>query len=183
MIGPWGRPRGFKVVPKTLTQIRSLALNSRRRLKIFDSPINMVDLLENRLQMNAISYHVVEAERIPGDAARAIPDAGLLLITDEAHKALYERDPEHELLVAHELAHFVLRHAASFSRSLPGQNHHMSADSEVQADIFSHEFVMPPLLVKRHCQCVEDIQRAFNVPIKDARIRGDVLRSERFIDW
>lgn len=183
MIGPWGRPRGFKVAPKTLSQIRSVALASRQRLGIFDSPINMVDLLENRLVLHGISYHVVEAERIPGDAARAVPDEGLLLITDEAHKALYGRNPDHELLVAHEFAHFVLRHAASFSRSLQGENHHMSADSEVQADHFSHEFVMPPLLVKRHCQSAEDIHRAFNVPIKDARIRRDVLRSERLIEW
>lgn len=183
MIGPWGRPRGFKVAPKTFLQIRAQALATRRGLGILDSPINMVDLLENRLDANGIRYHVVENTRIRGDAARAVPEQGLLLITDFAHRALYEHDSEYELLVPHELAHFVLRHSASFSRVIPGEVHYAFEDSEVQADQFSHEFVMPVVLVQRHCQSVEEIRFAFNVPKRDAQIRHDVLRHEGLISW
>jgi hypothetical protein len=56
--------------------------------------------------------------------------------------------------------------------------HGVFEDSEIQADQFSHEFVMPASLVKRHCVSVEDIQRTFSVPVKDARIRHSTLSSE-----
>jgi Zn-dependent peptidase ImmA (M78 family) len=160
-----------------------IAQNARFALEIRDSPVDMVDLLENRLRKNGIHYHVVDERRIPGDAARAIPEQGLLLITKEAYFAVHLRDPRQELLVPHELAHFALRHAATFARTRSLEPYSMFEDSEVQADQFSHEFVMPPELVRRHCQSIEDIQRAFNVPIEDARIRQRVLSAERAIKW
>jgi hypothetical protein len=183
MIGPWGRPNGFRVAPKTVIQIRGRALRAREMLDITGSYIDMVDLLENRLDRIGIRYHVVEGTRIRGDAARAVPEKGLLLISDAAHTALYKRDPAFELLVPHELGHFALVHAASFSKTLPSEVHYPVEDSEAQADHFSHEFVMPPFLVQRQCTSAEDIQRVFNMPIKDARIRRDVLRQERLITW
>jgi len=143
----------------------------------------MVDLLENRLRKARIHFHVVERSAIPGEAARAIPDEGLILITREAYYGLHDEDPRHELLIPHELAHFALRHAASFSRATTKMPHSMFEDSEIQADQFSHEFVMPAAIVQRHCQCAEDIQKVFNILAKDAEIRRQVLCAEGLIQW
>src|SRR6266446_1043268 len=113
MIGPWGRPKGVRVAPKNLDEIREVARRARVVLGIAGHPIDMVDLLENRLRKMAIHFHVVDRLAIPNDAARAVPDDGLILITEEAYNGIHDEDPKHELLVAHELAHFALRHSAS----------------------------------------------------------------------
>lgn len=184
MIGAWGRPRGMRVAPRNLGQIRAAALRARQILDIDEHPIDMGDLLENRLRRNGIHFHIVEPEAIPGDAARAIPDKGLLLITNEAYIALKNEHPGHTLLIPHEIGHFALDHSMFFARSrssLP-EPHSMFEDSEIQADQFSHEFVMPIMLVRRHCSSVEDIQRTFGVPIQDARLRHLVLRTEGHLD-
>jgi len=152
-------------------------------LGIAGHPINMGDLLENRLRRIGIHFHVVDRSVIPREAARAIPDEGLILITAEAYDGIHMEEPAHELLVAHEIAHFALRHAATFARAMSQELHSIFEDSEIQADQFSHEFVMPPAVVQRHCQSIEGIRLVFNVPQKDAEIRHDVLRAEGLIRW
>jgi hypothetical protein len=181
MIGPWGRARGMRVAPKTLGQIRAVAVRAREILGIDEHPIDMVDLLENRLRASGIHFHVVEAEAIPGEAARAVPGEGLLLVNKEAYDGIHRGHPDYVLLVPHELGHFALRHAITFARAVSTVPHGIFEDSEIQADQFSHEFVMPPVLVRRHCASAADLQRAFGIPLKDARIRHDVLRAEGYL--
>ena len=183
MIGPWGRPRGIRVAPKNLDEVRAIARRARVALGIVGHPIDMVDLLENRLRRIAIHFHVVERSVIPREAARAIPEKGLILITEEAYNGIHDEDPKHELLVPHEFAHFALRHAVTFARATLLDPHSLFEDSEVQADQFSHEFVMPSAIVQRHCQSILAIQQVFNVSLKDAQIRHTVLRAEGLIQW
>jgi len=173
----------MRVAYRTLEQIRSVALQARRILEVTDSTINMLDILENGLRQKGIHYHIVEAQEIPGDAARAMPEKGLILVAIEAYDAIHDGDPAQQLLVPHELAHFALGHVRTFARSVSREPHIALEDSEVQADLFSHEFTMPVVMVRRLCQSVEQIQGVFNVPIEDARIRRDVLREERLIEW
>jgi hypothetical protein len=141
----------------------------------------MVDLLENRLRRAGIHFHIVDADAIPGEAARALPEKGLLLVTQEAYDGIHAGDPDHMLLVPHEIGHFALDHAASFARSnLP--YHGICEDSEIQADQFSHEFLMPVSLVMRHCMSWDEIQRVFGIPAKEARLRHLVLKLEGHFD-
>lgn len=179
MIGAWGRPRGMRVAPRNLGQIRSVALRARELLGISEHPIDMVDLLENGLRRNGIHFHIVEADAIIGEAARAVPDRGLLLVTEQAYDGILAGDPDHMLLIPHEIGHFALEHAASFALSNLGR-HGIFEDSEIQADQFSHEFLMPVSLVARHCSSWEDVQRVFWVPEREARIRHRVLRTEGY---
>jgi hypothetical protein len=183
MIGPWGRPRGIRVAPRNVDEIRAFARRARVALGIFSHPIDMVELLENRLRKIAIHFHIVEDALIPREAARAIPEQGLILLTEEAYNGIHEGDPQYELLVPHELGHFALRHVATFARAMSSVPHSVFEDSEVQADQFSHELVMPAALVQRHCQSTRAIQQVFNIPGKDAEIRHIILRAEGLIHW
>jgi hypothetical protein len=177
------RPRGVRVSPRNLDQIRATALAARRVLRITKVRIDMIDLLENRLRSIGIHYHLVDTSRIPGDAARAIPEEGKLLLTADAYNAIHDKDPNHQLLVPHELGHFALRHSATFSRVISQELHMGLEDSEVQADLFSHEFTMPIEAVQEFCNSIEMIQKVFNVPAKDAKIRADKFRVEGLVDW
>lgn len=183
MIGPWLRPKGAHVAARNLDQIRRIALSARNFLGIEEVRINMIDLLENRLRRVGIHYHVVDPSRIPGEAARAIPEEGIILITSRAHNAVHDGDPRHQLLVPHELGHFALKHSAFFSRTTSSESHMALEDSEVQADLFSHEFAMPIDMVQRHCRSLDSIQNVFNVQRLDARIRRDKLQIEGLITW
>jgi IrrE N-terminal-like domain len=183
MIGPWGRAFGYRVATKTLAQIRAAANAARFALKIDQPNIDMVDLLENQLRRNGIHFHIVDPAAIPGEAARAIPDEGMILIAADVYDAIHSEDPSHQLLVPHEIAHIALRHAATFARTTSIKLHTSLEDSEVQADRFSHEFVMPIDLVQKHCKSMADIVRIFNVPQEEAEIRIDQLRRERLIPW
>jgi len=180
MIGPWGRPRGMRVAARNSGEIRAVALRARELLGIAEHPIDMVDLLENALRRIGIHFHIVDADAIPGEVARALPERGLLLVTLDAYDGIHAGDPDHTLLIPHEIGHFALDHATSFARSI-SRDHLVFEDSEIQADQFSHEFVMPVSLVKRHCSTREDFQRVFGIPRKDAEIRHNVLRAEGFI--
>jgi len=180
-IGPWRHARGFRVGYRTPSQIRALARSARTVLGVPGGRINMGWLLENALRKQGIHFHIVSPEQIPEDAARAEPETGRILLTEPAYEAMCDDDPEHQLLVPHEIAHFALEHNVTFSRTNTDGAHTALADSEVQADLFSHEFAMPVELVRRYCVTVADIARAFNVPKKDARIRADLLRQDGII--
>ncbi len=182
MIGPWGRPRGIRVSAKNLGEIRSIATRARETLGVNEHPIDMVDLLENTLRRHGIHFHVVENTSILGEAARAIPEKGLILVTLRAYDGIHMRHPEHVLLVPHELGHFALGHAVTFARSMSTTPHGILEDSEIQADQFSHEFLMPPVMVRRHCLSPQDLQRVFGISKKDAEIRYAVLRAEGYLD-
>ncbi|MBI3528370.1 MAG: hypothetical protein HY067_10410 [Betaproteobacteria bacterium] len=171
------------MAPKPVGDIRVSALNVRLHLEIAESRIDMVKLLENGLRRNGIHYHIVESSRIPGEAARAIPDKGEILLAAETYEAICEGDPSYQLIVPHELGHIVLRHAATFARATSNASHTSIEDSETQADRFSHEFTMPVLLVQRHCKSIRAIQDVFNVTRLEASIRKDTLYREGLIDW
>jgi len=179
-IGPWHRPRGYRVAPRTVGEIRAVAQRARVLLGVTgpELDLDMVSLLENKLRKHGIHFHIVSPDQLPGDAARIEPETGRLLITEPAYDSIHERDPNFQLLIPHELAHLALEHVVTFARTNTGDAHSALEDSEVQADVFSHEFVMPVHQVKRRCQTVDDIARVFNVPKKDARIRAGVLRGD-----
>lgn len=183
MIGPWGRSRGARVAAKGVDEIRRIALRSRAILQVEEPRINMVRLFEWRLRRRGIQPHVVDADSIKGDAARA--DIEQIRITLEAYLALTDGDPAYELLVPHEFGHIALGHANSvyFSREASWYVHDSIEDSEAQADRFSHEFAMPIDLVRAHCRSLDSIREVFNVPYQDARIRMTQLQQERAIDW
>lgn len=183
MIGPWQREPGFRVAAKSLSQIRMSALTTRDLLRVNQPNIDVVELLENELRRNGIHFHIVDPEVIPGEAARAVPDEGVILVTSESYESICDEDPDFQLLVPHEIAHIVLRHAATFARATSAYVHTSMEDSEVQADRFSHEFVMPIALVQKHCQSIGDMQRVFNVSVREAQIRRDQLLREQVINW
>lgn len=183
MSGPWGRAAGYRVMPRDVASIRAIAQSARRVLEITDPRISMIELLEIKLHRMGIHFHVVDDDEIPGEAARAVPDRGRILITDSAYHGIHRNDPKHELLVPHELGHIVLEHATTFAFSNPRAAHPANADSEVQADYFSHEFALPVAGIQRWCQSIVQIQDVFNVPRDDAVIRADMLRREGLIGW
>jgi Zn-dependent peptidase ImmA (M78 family) len=183
IIGPWARPRGIRVPVRSTGQIREAALRARLILGISEPCINMIDLLENKLRRIGIHFHLVENEQLPGDAAKAIPEQGRILLTRDAYNAVHDGDIRQQLLVPHEFGHFVLKHTITLARATSLTPHPALEDSEVQADLFSHEFALPVELVRRHCQSVAGIERAFRVPQIDAAIRADTLRREKLIDW
>jgi hypothetical protein len=183
IIGPWYRPRGVRVAHRSVGEIRVMAQNARRELGITGARINMVRLLEFVLPGSGIHYHVVEPADIPDEVARAEPETGRILLTIQAYNALHANDPSYELLIPHEFAHLALQHSITFARLAARDAHTALEDSEVQADVFSHEFSMPWQIVQRHCRSVDDIVREFNVPKQDARIRAQVLRQDSIISW
>ena len=183
MIGPWNREPGYRVATKSLVQIRTTAIAVREILKMNEVNIDVIQLLENKLRHIGIHFHIVEPQTIPGEAARAIPDEGKLYVTSDSYERIYEGDPDFQLLIPHEIAHFALRHSASFARTISVIPHTSMEDSEVQADRFSHEFSMPISMVEAHCRSISDIQRVFCVPKLDAQIRHDQLAREKVIDW
>jgi hypothetical protein len=170
----------MRVTCKSLGQVRAIASRARELLGISGHRINMVDLLENRLRRIGIHFHIVNAVAIPGEAARAVPEKGELLVTEEAYDGIHAGHPDHALLIPHEIGHFA-DHAGSFARSTT-YYHGVSEDSEIQADQFAHEFLMPVSLVLRNCVSWADVQQVFRVPAKDARLRHLVLGLEGFFD-
>jgi hypothetical protein len=183
VIGPWQREPGFRVATKSVAQIRVAALAVRDFLGVTEANIDAIDLLENKLRKIGVHFHIVDPDAIPGEAARAHPERGRLLLTSESYDRIYEGDPDFQLLVPHEIAHFALNHSATFARQTSNIAHTSMEDSEVQADRFSHEFAMPVSILKSTCKSLADIQRLFNVPESEARIRREQLSREAAISW
>lgn len=182
-IGPWYRPRGVRVAHRSVSQIRVVGQNARHALGITEPRMNMVRLLEITLPQHGIHFHIVEPAQIPDEVARAESETGRILVTLPAYDALHAGKAEYQLLIPHEFAHLALGHSITFARMSARDAHTALEDSEVQADLFSHEFAMPGELVRRHCQSVDDIMRVFNVPRQDAGIRAQILRQDGVIDW
>lgn len=177
------RRYGTRVARRSHLEIREIATGVRRVLQLTGARIDMLDLLENRLDARGIRYHYAPDEELEGDIARSFPAKGLIIIGLTAHRSLSEGEPDHALLVPHELGHIVLGHEASFARSSVALQHDLVEDSEWQAEVFAIEFAMPHDMVCRLCRSVGDIVSLFGVTHHDAEARVLMLRVERAISW
>lgn len=177
------RRYGTRVARRSPLEIREEATGVRRVLQLTGARIDMIDLLENRLDARGIRYHYAPDEELAGDIARSIPAKGFIIIGVKAYLSLSDGEPDHALLVPHELGHIVLRHETSFARSNVALQHDLVEDSEWQADVFALEFVMPYDAVCRLCKSVDDIVSIFGVTRHDAEARALMLRAERAISW
>jgi hypothetical protein len=164
-------------------EIREVAAGVRKVLQLNGARIDMLDLLENRLDRRGIRYHYAPDEELGDDVARWIPSEGRIVIAVSAYESLCANEAEHMLLIPHELGHAILGHEVSFSYAGMEIDHPLNEDSEWQADVFALEFTMPREIVCRLCASISDIIDVFGVRRQDALARVWMLRTERAITW
>lgn len=167
------RPRGVKVPPKKIVDIRIAALSVRQVLGIGSGRFNPERLIDV-LSLCGLTVDIVEDEVIPDEAIEAqfVPALVAIRIPARTHSKLCQGDARALFTFAHELGHFRLQHEFSFHREEGAGQHQAFEDSEWQADWFAGEFLMPLDTIKRERLFEpEDVAEYFDVSYSAARIR------------
>lgn len=171
------RPRGVKVPPRKIIEIREAAMSVRQVLEIGYGRFNPERLMDV-LSLCGLTVDVVEDEYIPDEhiEAQYIPGLIAIRIPERTYNKLHQGDPRALFTLAHELGHFRLQHQFTFHRD-EGQPHKAYEDSEWQADWFAGEFLMPleTILLHRLFE-PEDVAEFFDVSYAAATIRLTKLR-------
>lgn len=143
------RLRGYVVPARSITAIRTTAVQVREVLKLNDSPPRLEAFLES-LSEYGITVDVQEGQEfmLAGVEAACNPETATIALTSATYSAARSDDPRTRFTIFHELGHFVLGHTKALGRSniVP----RAFIDSEWQADQFAAEMTMPLDVIMRH---------------------------------
>lgn len=182
-------PRGYQVTPRSRAKIRETAEFARFVCGLGDETRFDVDIiLEHRLGPVGLHWDIVDKRELGDDQeARAIPDAGVLLVREDIHAQWTDETSwgaRARFTFAHELGHLFMHTGVPFHRTQEKRTSHPPfEDSEWQADTFAAEFLMPVRLVNAHCRSAAEIVREFGVSRQAARIRVANLREDNLLEW
>lgn len=162
--------KGYKVAPKSIKEIRSIALAAREAFNYVDNAPGM--FIERLISEGVI--HVVEddspllAKSIEGFYS---PSAMCMLMRDRDYIASVESTNGRSLFTfAHEFGHIILGHERTLNRE-ETLEHKAFEDSEWQANTFAAEFLMPlPIIEAKDMRIPEELSK--QLPSKEGRFRS-----------
>lgn len=134
---------GFAVAPRSVTDIRALALNARMVLGLDAGRINIPRLLD-MLTEYGIHYDVFDRQSAPvPDSVEAcyVPEERTMYIRDTVYRQMCGGGQRAVFTFGHELGHALLAHRRTYNRQ--SGNVPIYCNSEWQANSFAAEFTMP----------------------------------------
>lgn len=176
--GPLG---GFRVVGRSIADIRVSADNVRQVLGVGDNPqdIDFGWFLDWLSVKYGITYDVVEPHEMPHHDVEACwdPESVTMHIRSDVFMKLCLDDPRARFTVVHELGHGLLGHQRTLNRTAYGRPPRVFEDSEWQANLFAAEFLMPLDVIRKFgLNSAWMIEQHFNVSAQAAHLREKQLR-------
>ena len=160
--------KGYKVSPKSIKQIRAIALAAR---EAFNYTYNAPGMFIEKLIHEGV-IHIVEndspllAASIEGFYS---PSAMCMLMRDRDYEACVDGTNGRSLFTfAHEFGHMILGHERTLNRD-ETLEHRAFEDSEWQANTFAAEFLMPlPVIEAKDMRIPEELCEEFGVSFEAA---------------
>lgn len=175
--------RGLRVHPVQRAQLRELASLFRddylSAIGCGGDYVPICRVLETLDDIGDIELHVEEDDDLPYDHGKAYPRTGVIVLRNSVYEAAERGSPWERGIVAHELAHVLLKHEVQdFSRSAVDPSNHPSyEDSEWQAQALAFELLIDARRITRRTTAQEVAQR-FGVTFDAARYQLKTLAKE-----
>lgn len=153
-------------------------------------PIDVIKLRDKNLGFDIMSYSEGK-ELIKGinKTAYASQHKGFIADVDGDIVIFYDDSlsfAERNLVIAHEIAHFVLEHTGNkviLGKPNDAINSINNLEQEVEADLFALAFLAPaPILLKLNVRTVMEISRITLLPNSDARLVLEQVKRETIIN-
>ncbi|MDE2420921.1 MAG: ImmA/IrrE family metallo-endopeptidase [Gammaproteobacteria bacterium] len=173
------KPHGVKVKPRSVNNIRGLALMYRRLLfKCEDNKsLNVVKSLEIILGKLGVVLIIKTMEEMGNCEAAASPDTLELLIREDVYDALHNNDGRARFTICHEIGHLTLHENIALARANNG-GHKIFEDSEWQANTFASELLMPFNICKTINSAIQ-VQIMYQTSYEASAYRLMKLESEK----
>ncbi len=171
------KPRGVKVKPRKIVQLRTIAEKTREFFDLEGLYVDVVGLYEFQLEPMGVIYEYVDKSVLGDHHGLTLPNENRILIREDVYLGAVAGQGRDRFTMCHELGHLLLHDNVAFPRGEPGE-HKWIEDSEWQADTFAAEFLMPVDLVRSNCRGPHDIADKFGVSTKAAINRWGKLQTQ-----
>lgn len=173
-------PKGIKVKPLRIIQIRSVAEKAREILELKDPYVDVVDLYEFKLAEFGVVYDWCEKDELDNQHGLTFPNDGIIKIRQDVYDGACAGKGRDRFTMGHEMGHLFLHdNVPAFARS--DTPHKWIEDSEWQADTFAAEFLMPIEHIKANCRNIRDVMELFGVTSEAANNRWRKLVEQGLI--
>ena len=173
------RPKGVKVPPRRIKQIRAIAHAARDLFEITEPRVDVISLYEVVLHQMGVVYEISEKSELANDHGLTFPNESLIQIREDVYEGSHEDSGRDRFTMIHEVGHLILHDNVAFSRS--SGNHKWIEDSEWQADTFAAEFMMPVQHLLQLCTSYRDVVHVFGVSNEAAKNRWRKLEEQHII--
>ena len=164
--------KSTKVSPMSRMGMRNVTNSLKKQFSIpIDKPFPIVKFLEYVLAGLGLKYEIVPDEEMRGVYAEAIPERGLLRISETTYNGACDGVHRDKFTIAHEIGHLLLHvpERVSFARSLDEIKPYESP--EWQANTFAGELLVHTDFIKG--LSVEEVANKYEVSIAVARIQKE----------
>lgn len=175
--GRLATPTGYKVRASNYNELEHIANELIPMLPKLPGERHRIDcrkVLEKTLPQAGFYIHVSELENMPDCAAFTIPDDDLVVFREDIYDLVQNDNVYGRSTVIHEMAHIVLKHAATLHRGAPVGRHRYYEDSEWQAKALTAA-VMMPIKACRMINSASALARACGTSVQAATYRLDRL--------
>lgn len=164
------KPRGYRVAPLKISDIRNTADEIRGFLQIKSSRLDIVSVYDFALPEAGIVVDICTTDQLGEKHGETFPDAGVIRIRDDVYEGAWNNQGRDRFTLAHELGHLVLHSGVALARGPGSGNHKLYEDSEWQADTFAAELLMPVKFIWANDSEYDLVER-FGVSYDAARVR------------
>lgn len=172
-------PKGIKVPPLSIAQIRRVADTAREFFGIVNPYVDVIKLYEVTLAGLGVVYDWCTEQEMQGDHGLTFPNHGVIKIREDVYLGAHDGNGRDRFTMIHEVGHLVQHDNVAFSRATT--KHQFYEDSEWQADTFAAELMMPREHVRQLCKSPIDVMDAFGVSRSAANKRWSNLQKRGFI--
>lgn len=172
----------IKVPARSTKWIRSYTEALRDALEMNEPYFKIVWFMDTFLlrEFDGYEFEVVGRAELGSDAGRTYPDQGLVQIRSDVYDDAASGGGFGRFTMAHELGHLFMHRGIGFARHVERQKVADYCNSEVQANRFAAELLMPVSAVET-CKGVRSLQQLCGVSRPAAGIRFKDLREEGLI--
>jgi hypothetical protein len=137
-------------------------------------------ILEHTLQKAGFFFRTGTIKEMPDCAAFTVPDDDLVVFREDIYEQVLEDHVFGRSTVIHEMAHIVLKHAATLRRGSPAGQHRHCEDSEWQAKALTAALMMPVTICKA-VGSASELARECGTSVQAATYRLDRLVQDHII--
>ena len=174
--------KGYRVKKLSIQEIRKKADDLRKYYGLGHGYLDVIELLEHYMTVGSrFAFHIVSDKEMNGNAGLSWPQNHYMEIAESIYENAEDGDPESRKIIAHEVGHINLCHAIPLAWSISETMvHGPLEDSEIQADYYAFELLMPVEGV-RECKSMREVSEKFIVEHQVAMDRWHALKIEGLI--
>jgi len=174
------KPKGYKVKPLKITDIREIAHWLREQFQIKQAYVDLIKLYDFVLPGIGVVIDICEESELKDKHGETFPNEGIIKIREDVYEGACDGNGRDRFTLSHELGHLILHSGISLARQPNIATHRAYEDSEWQADTFAAEFLMTSTHINSSHR-ISDIVKMFGASDDAARVRLEKLSKERVI--